>query len=186
MKKLLFAGYALIISAIIILLPLLLIFFYPHEIFEIKYFLPPAFIYIILGFYLVKTNEIKDITLNKKQTMLVIICLWLLLIFLLAIPFMLKPEYNFTQAIFETTSGFSTTGLTIVNIPKASHVLLMYRSILLLIGGVGVVVIFMFAFSKVFDDGFFIQEGHEDIIIPQIKSTAKIICKMYQIGRAHV
>lgn len=47
--------------------------------------------------------------------MIVVLGTWIIVIFVTAMPFVLTGNYTVTQAVFETTSGLSTTGLTVVN-----------------------------------------------------------------------
>lgn len=67
---------------------------------------------------------------------------WVLLSFFAAIPFLMDPmKLSFTDALFEATSGITTTGATILtgldDMPKG---ILLWRAILQWIGGVGIVV----------------------------------------------
>ncbi len=67
---------------------------------------------------------------------------WVLLSFFAAIPFLMDPiKLSFTDALFEATSGITTTGSTILtgldDMPKG---ILLWRAILQWIGGVGIVV----------------------------------------------
>lgn len=73
------------------------------------------------------------------------VCLfWLVLSLFASIPLMLadKPHDNFTDAIFETVSGFTTTGATVVHgVEFLSHAMRYYRQQLQFLGGMGIVVL---------------------------------------------
>ena len=60
--------------------------------------------------------------LEKNQEMIVVLGTWVIVIFVTAIPFVLSGTYSVTQAVFETTSGLSTTGLSVVDVSTAPHI----------------------------------------------------------------
>ncbi len=59
---------------------------------------------------------------GKNQEMIVVLGTWVIVIFVTAIPFVLSGTYSVTQAVFETTSGLSTTGLSVVDVSTAPHI----------------------------------------------------------------
>ena len=67
---------------------------------------------------------------------------WLVLSVCGCIPFVLTKEIpSFTDAMFETASGFTTTGASILtDVEAMSHTSLMWRSLTHWIGGMGVLV----------------------------------------------
>jgi trk system potassium uptake protein TrkH len=113
-------GYPLILSylglfsiliGIIMLIPLTVVIFYHSEIDQIKYFLPPAAVLILFGLlskFLFRDYEKER--LERHQDAVLVVLLWILAIFASAVPFMLTGTYNLAQAVFETSSGYSTTG----------------------------------------------------------------------------
>ena len=54
---------------------------------------------------------------------------------------MLTGRYSFTQAVLECTSGYSTTGLSVVDVGQTSHMFLFFRSVMLFVGGIGLVLV---------------------------------------------
>jgi trk system potassium uptake protein TrkH len=80
--------------------------------------------------------------LTPRATFLLTALSWVCLSFVAAIPFIMQPlGLSVTDAVFEATSGISTTGATILTgldeLPKG---ILMWRAILQWIGGVGIIV----------------------------------------------
>lgn len=69
--------------------------------------------------------------------------LWVLITLISAIPiYVLLPDVDYAGAIFESASGLSTTGATvIVNLQERPDAILLWRSMLQLMGGIGFVVI---------------------------------------------
>lgn len=87
-------------------------------------------------------NMIKSKGLKIRDTFLVVALAWVLFSFFGMFPFLMYGTVdNVTDAFFETMSGFSTTGATILdNIDSQPHGILFWRSIMQWLGGLGVVV----------------------------------------------
>jgi len=99
---------------------------------------------------------------------------WLVMPLFAAVPFMLAPEpLSFTDAVFESVSGVTTTGATVITgLDQYPEGLLLWRSILQWIGGVGIVVtaIVLLPFLRVGGMQLFQLESSErstDRVIPQ-------------------
>lgn len=82
--------------------------------------------------------------LRSRDGFLIVVAFWLVLGSIGAIPFMLfeKPHLSFSSAIFESFSGLTTTGATVMtgldNLPKS---ILFYRQFLQWLGGMGIIVL---------------------------------------------
>ena len=87
-------------------------------------------------------NMSKRGTLQIRDTFLVVALSWVLFSLFGMLPFLMYGTVdNVTDAFFETMSGFSTTGATILNnIDQQPHGILFWRSITQWMGGLGVVV----------------------------------------------
>ncbi len=87
-------------------------------------------------------NMNKRGTLQIRDTFLVVALSWVLFSLFGMLPFLMHGTVdNVTDAFFETMSGFSTTGATILeNIDQQPHGILFWRSIMQWMGGLGVVV----------------------------------------------
>ena len=81
-------------------------------------------------------------TLKVRDSFLVVALSWVLFSFFGMLPFLMYGTVdNVTDAFFETMSGFSTTGATILsNIDYQPHGILFWRSLMQWLGGLGVVV----------------------------------------------
>lgn len=171
----------IIMVGIIQLLPLLVLPFYPDEISYAYCFLIPGIIAIVAGVlaghFLKKNTEI--VKLEKNYDAVLIVLIWLSAILISTVPWMLKGDYNFSQAAFEMTSGFSTTGLSVVDVESTPHVFLMFRSITLFVGGVGLVLIITSAFSDKYGLNLYNAEGHTDRLMPNLAKSARLILSIY-------
>ena len=87
-------------------------------------------------------NMSKRGTLQIRDTFMVVALSWVLFSLFGMLPFLMNGTVdNVTDAFFETMSGFSTTGATILNnIDQQPHGILFWRSITQWMGGLGVVV----------------------------------------------
>ncbi|MDD6807705.1 MAG: potassium transporter TrkG [Oscillospiraceae bacterium] len=173
-------AYVIIMLGIIMLVPVLITPFYPDEKDTIQCFVIPGVLSIFAG-YLIKqfTTGYKLKNLKRNSGSVIVLLIWLVSILIGSIPFMMTGEYTFTQAIFETTSGFTTTGFTITDVENASHLVLLYRSTLHLFGGVGLILILSSILSNVYGMQLFSAEGHTDRLTPSLLHSARTILCIY-------
>ena len=89
------------------------------------------------------TSEIQALKINISQAFILTTLTWLFIAVFGSLPFLLTDlNLSFTDAFFESMSGVTTTGSTIiVNLENVSKGLLFWRSILQWIGGIGIIVI---------------------------------------------
>lgn len=177
-----YLGYFLMMIGMIILIPLLTILFYPGDAGESKLFIIPGVVAIIIGYLLSLILRGKETAkLDRHQDILLIFLIWIIAIFISAFPFILSGNYNFTQAIFESTSGYSTTGLTVVDVTVTSHIFLLYRSLLQFFGGVGLVLVLTSAISDKYGMKLYHAEGHNDKLLPNLAKSARLILSIYSL-----
>jgi trk system potassium uptake protein TrkH len=81
--------------------------------------------------------------LRLRDGFLVTAAIWVLASVVLALPFALAaPNLSFTDAVFEATSGLTTTGVTVINgLDALPRSVLFYRQSLGFIGGMGIVIL---------------------------------------------
>ena len=143
-----YMGIFIMMIGLIQLFPMVIIPFYPEEINYAYCFLIPGIASMVAGYLLRHFfKNTKILKLEKNYDAFLIVSIWLSAIVISTVPWMLKGDYNFSQACFEMTSGYSTTGLSVVDVDHTPHIFLLFRSITLFIGGVGFVLIITSAFS---------------------------------------
>jgi len=105
-------------------------------------FLSSASITIFIGILLVLTNLEENKKLNLQQAFLLTTLSWLSIAIFGCIPFLLSNlNLSFVDAFFESMSGITTTGSTIItNLDNAPKGILIWRAILQWLGGIGVIV----------------------------------------------
>ena len=140
----------------------------------------------LIGGLLLFLNRNHDKQLNKREGYLVVVLGWLAMIFTGTLPYLLTGTIDgFSNIIFETTSGFTTTGATILNDVEAMpEGILFWRSITHWLGGMGIIV-FAIAILPLLGIGgmqLFSAESpgmNTDKLHPRITDTAKRLWLLY-------
>ena len=80
-------------------------------------------------------------TLNRQDAYVVVVAVWVIFSIFGMFPFLIHGSIpNLTDAFFETMSGFTTTGASIIdNVERLPHGILFWRSLMQWIGGLGIV-----------------------------------------------
>lgn len=185
-----YLGIFLVFIGVMCLLPLLTLIKYhtPYDVAQWSNFFIPGISSILIGVALIfLLKGAKKAKLGKHQDSVLLVLIWLCAIVICAIPFLLKKDkMSFTESIFETTSGFSTIGLTVftnfIDNPygiEASRIYIFWRALLTLIGGVGLVLVITTALSDKFNLKLYTAEGHSDKLLPNLKKSALAIFGIY-------
>jgi len=132
-------GVLLIILGAFMLIPFFVQFIYGEE---NSTFLPSASVTAFIGILLVLTNLEEDRKLNLQQAFLLTTLSWLSIAIFGCIPFLLSNlNLSFVDALFESMSGITTTGSTIItNLDNTPKSILIWRAILQWLGGIGIIV----------------------------------------------
>ena len=145
----------------------------------------------VIGSLMFFPNRKKGKEIRKKEGYLVVSLGWIVMSVFGAIPFVIHGSIpSFTDAFFETMSGFTTTGASILNdIESVPHGLLYWRSLTQWLGGMGIIVLSL-AILPILGIGgmqLFVAEvpgPSKDKIHPRIKETAKRLWGIYAIFTA--
>lgn len=184
-------GIFLLFIGVMVLLPLLMLIFYPGEREMYRAFLIPGASAFGLGALLsLIIFRRKQGKLTAIQDLVLLIGVWFLVILFSSIPYLFYG-YNFTQAFFESTSGYTSTGLSIMDWNKeivdlgngttdvASHMLFFHRALSELIGGIGLVLVVSSAVSEKSGLNIYLLEGHNDKLLPNLAKSARLIFSLY-------
>ena len=109
---------------------------------EWETFVLSALLSIFVGGLMVLANSTNEEKLSKKDVFILLPLSWLVLPLVASLPFFTASiGLSFTDAYFETVSGVTTTGATILtNLDTLPPGILLWRSLLQWMGGVGIVV----------------------------------------------
>ncbi len=138
------SGQFLRILGALMILPLLVALIY-NEPASRNAFAVTALVLLVAG-SLIAWKKPENKSLYNREGLAVVAIVWLLVSIFGGIPFLLSGDIpNFADCIFEITSGFTTTGSTILtDIESMSHATLFWRAFSHFLGGMGVLV-FMLA-----------------------------------------
>ena len=114
------------------------------------YFFITGLVSVILGVLAVKVKKPKNMVLYQKAGFASTALSWIVMSLVGCIPFWASGEIpSFIDALYETVSGLTTTGATILNDVEAlSNCMLIWRSFLVWLGGMGVIVFLLAIIPK--------------------------------------
>jgi trk system potassium uptake protein len=150
-------------------------------------FVSSSFVTIFIGILFILANLEKEFKLNLRQTFLFSTLAWLTVAIFGSLPFLLSPkEFTFSEAFFESMSGITTTGATIIsNLDNSPKSILLWRAIMQWLGGIGIIVmaITILPLLKVGGMQLFKMEGPDSTekILPRTIEVAAIIISTYLI-----
>ena len=134
-------GHLIRIEGILFSLPLIVSFVYGEDnIYKIAYFIPMVFMILIGSFFIKKCTKVEKY--YTKEGVVIAALGWIVASLLGAIPFVISGDIpNYIDAFFESVSGFTTTGSSIItNYDLISKSNLFWRSFSHFIGGMGILV----------------------------------------------
>ena len=176
-----YMGSIFMIAGLGFLLPLILMPFRQEEAIYAIYFLIPAVILFMIGLILYyQFREVpSDINLNLNEGGVIVVFSWIIVILFSAFPFIGGMDLTFTQAVFEAVSGWTTTGLSVIDVQRAPDIFLLWRSIMQLFGGAGLAVIALSSILPMPGPGLYNAEGRTDRLLPHVKHSTLLIMKIY-------
>ncbi len=165
------------------LLPCLVAVFYQEK--EGLWYLPVAAGSLVLG-VLMSLRKPKNSVFYLKEGCIATALSWIFLCVFGAIPFYLTGEIpSFTDALFETVSGFTTTGASILSDVEAlSHCSLFWRSFTHWIGGMGVLVFLLAIIPMSGGSNINLMRAESPgpsvgKLVPKMKDTVRILYLIY-------
>lgn len=110
---------------------------------------------------------------------------WLMIILLGTTPYMLTGTLSPLDSLFESTSGFTSTGATVItDLDHTPRSILLWRSISHWVGGLGIIVIFIALLPQIGRGAVHIYNAEisgaaGDRVLPRIQNTAAALFKLY-------
>ncbi len=146
---------------------------------------------LAVGVLLQRLNKKADATIFAREGFVITAATWILLSAIGALPFVLSGEIpSYVDAFFETVSGFTTTGASILtDVEAMSHGCLFWRSFTHWIGGMGVLVLMMAIIPDNSGRSIHIMRAEMpgpivERIVPKVRDTAKILYLIYIVMTA--
>ena len=186
-KKIIFhtLGWVLLIEAICMIMPLICAMVYRET--EALSFAYTILGTAIIGFTLTKL-PIKTKSMYAKEGLIIVALSWIVMSLAGSVPFVISGYIpSFTDALFETVSGFTTTGASILtNVEALPKSLLFWRSFTHWIGGMGVLVFLLAILPISGANNMHLMRAESpgptvSKLVPRIKSTAKILYAIYSV-----
>ncbi len=129
--------------------------------------------------------------MGTREAFAVVTLGWVSAAFFGSLPFLFYGSFGgFTDAIFESMSGFTTTGATVLtNIEAQPHGILLWRSLIQWLGGMGIIVLSLAILPTLGVGGMQIFKAEvpgptPDRLSPRIKETARLLWVTYLIFSA--
>jgi len=187
-RKLLFDssnyGKLLLLIGILITFPLMVLPFYPEETKYIAAFLIPSVISIVLGTAVCILAPHKEEGFTEWQSplqrgSLPVMFAWCFSFLVGALPFVIAGQLSFIHALFESVSGWTTTGLSVADVTVMPRIFLFHRSFMQFCGGLGFIIMIVMLVQGKQSMNLYNAEGHPDRIMPSLKRTARTIFSLY-------
>ena len=177
-------GLMLKVEAALLLLPALAALIYGESC--LWSILISAAISLAAGFALTLLSRPKSQVIYAREGFITVALAWVAVSAVGALPFYISREIpSYIDAFFETVSGFTTTGASILaNVEVMSRGLLFWRSFTHWVGGMGVLVFVMALVPSVTDRSIHIMRAEMPgpvvgKLMPRARDTASILYKIY-------
>ena len=175
-------GRILLTEAVLMLRPLLTAVWYGESVIP---FVVPILILALVGLAL-DIRKPKRTSLYAKEGFVVVALAWIFMSAFGALPFVISGDIpHFVDAFFETVSGFTTTGASILdNVEALSRTSLFWRSFTHWIGGMGVLVFLLAVVPLSGGSNFHLMRAESPgpsvgKLVPKLRQTARILYLIY-------
>jgi len=178
------------IVALLLLLPAVVALIY-GEYPQLWSFLAVAAMALVFGTLISRISQTANKVIYAKEGFAIVSLAWICMSAVGALPFVLSGDIpSYVDALFETVSGFTTTGATILSdIEAMSYSMLFWRSFTHWVGGMGVLVFVMAIVSSMTDRSIHIMRAEMPgpvvgKLVPRGRDTAKILYLIYIVMTA--
>ena len=181
-------GVILKFEALFFLVPIITALCYREEK-SLNAFVATAGICLFLGYFMTYSKP-SDKALRARDGFVIVSLSWIILSLFGAVPFLLSGAIpNYIDALFETVSGFTTTGASILDgavIESLDHAVLIWRSFTHWVGGMGVLVFVMAIMPLSGAQNMHIMRAESpgpevSKLVPRVRRTALILYFIYFI-----
>jgi trk system potassium uptake protein TrkH len=185
-------GWILMLFSFSLFLPLVTGFFYNESInYLLISYLVPFIISFTLGVFLKFSGRGYSESIRDREAFAVVGLGWLIIAFVGSLPFVLSGTIpDIVDAYFESMSGFTTTGATILEtssgdyLDSYSHSIFLWRSLIQWLGGMGIIVLSVVILARILGGG--LQLLRAEVpgptvtrLRPKIRQTAQLLWLIY-------
>ena len=176
-------GYTLCVEGFFLLLPAPVCVYFGEG--DWRAFLAAAALCLLLGAALTRV-PVKRRQLQGRDGYMAVALVWVVLSLFGALPYVWSGAIpNYIDALFETISGLTTTGATILNgVEQLGRGVLFWRSLTQWMGGMGVLVLFLALTPHLGDGAYYLMKAEspgpiKSKLVPRVGGTAKILYTIY-------
>lgn len=153
---------------------------------EIEDFFITFLLLITAGYLLWAPFRHQTVELRRSDGFLIVAVFWMILSLASALPFIIGSHLGFVDALFEATSGFTTTGATVVlDLDKFPPSILYYRQQLQFFGGMGLVILAIAILPMLGVGGTQLYRAEtpgpmkDEKLVPRLVQSARGLCLIY-------
>lgn len=177
-------GFLLLIEAAFMVIPIVVSLCYAES--DVLQLLVSCGVMLAAGGLLVRLRP-RNREMRKREAILLTGLTWVVLSLFGLVPFMIcSPHMTLTDAFFETMSGFTTTGASLLDFShEVSHGILMWRSVIQWIGGMGIILFTLAVVPMLnYQGGIQLFNAEvtgitQDKLRPRVSNTAKSLWLVY-------
>ena len=173
------------IATCVLYLPSVVWAFWFWEMDALQAFFESALVVLFLGSLMIVVGRRANKRLLNRETLALVGLGWLLIAAYGALPFIFSGELSFVDAYFESMSGFTTTGATVLpDIEALPKSLLFWRSFTHWLGGLGIILLLIIILPFLGAGGKLLYRSEvpgldKQGLRPRIKDSALILFKIY-------
>lgn len=168
---------------LLVTVPVLIIPFYPEEAAYASSFLLAGAVLLLLSLVAALCGHADEAPLGWRETVqrssVTVLSAWGAGILAGALPFLFSGKLGFVQALFESVSGWTTTGLSVLDVSQAPKIFLFHRGFMQYCGGLGFILMMLLFVQGKQAMNLYSAEGHPDKLMPSLGKTAWTIFLMY-------
>lgn len=165
---------------LLIMAPLLLLPFFSLDGQTVVALLAPGAALAVVSFFLWRRwRPTHTFVMTVQEGTVVVVLSWGMALLIGSVPFLISSDLTFTQALFESTSGWTTTGLSVVDVTAVHPLILLYRSTTQFAGGAGFAIIMLTLLGGLAGAGITSAEGRQEQLVPHVRRSASIVLRLY-------
>ena len=177
-------GKLVLLIGLLIAVPLIVLPFYPSENAYASAFLIPSAASVAVGLAICAVAPRKEAPVTAwhsplERGSLPVMIAWGFAFVVGALPFVIGGQLSFILALFESVSGWTTTGLAVVDVAATPRIFLFHRAFMQYCGGLGFIIMIAMLGQGKQNMNLYSAEGHPDRLMPSLKNTARIIFLIY-------
>ncbi len=180
-------GRLLLLEAMLMVLPLGVSFIYGESLKYKGAYFGVIMLLIAMGLVL-SFKSPENMSIQGREGFVIVALSWILMSAFGALPFVITKEIpSFIDAFFETVSGFTTTGSSIItDLSLISRSNLFWRSFTHLVGGMGVLVLVLAIFPKHSPGSVHVMKAEVPgptfgKLVSKLSTTARVLYKIYLV-----